>query len=88
MTGEINEIDKRGEEYLTLLGFGEIIDQLVTVGDKTVPAKDFLQFCGKHAIPAFEAFKTLDPNSSDYAITRDALTNMVTSFVKPSETKQ
>ena len=88
MSGEIHEIDKRGEEYLTLLGFGEIVDQPVIVGDKTVPAKDFLQFCGQHAIPAFEAFKTLDPNSTEYAVTRDALTSMVTLFIKPIETNQ
>ena len=82
MSGEIHEIDKRGEEYLTLLGLADIINQPM-INDKTVLAKDFLQFCAQYAIPAFEAFKTLDPSSEQYKIKKEALTNMVTGLVKP-----
>ncbi len=82
---ERGESDKKGAEYLTLLGFGQIVDQEVTV---KLPAKSFLLLCGEHAIPGFEYFKTLDPNSEEYEKTRIALTGMVNLYIKPAETNQ
>ncbi len=82
---ERGESDKKGAEYLTMLGFGEIAEQPVTV---TIPAKSFLLLCGQHAIPGFEYFKTLDPASEEYEKTRIALISMVNLYIKPAETTQ
>lgn len=87
MPVENPEIDPRGAEYLSLLGFGDIIDQPINVGEKTLLAKDFLQFCAQHAVPAFEYFKTLEPGSVEYEQNKVSLKKMVSIFMDNSESK-
>lgn len=82
---ETSDLAQQGAEYLTLLGYEDRIDVPVTVGEVTVTGKDFLQFCGEHAIPVFTAFKELTPGSPEYIAARKGLISMVEIFMTPSE---
>ena len=59
-----------GVRCLELLGFPEYVGREISVTvegqQKLIQAEDFLDICGKHAIPGFIGLENSDPQDPDY----------------------
>ena len=84
----------QGEKYLGLLDLGHLADAEIPGHGKK--ARDFLDICGDHALPALERFAGSTPADPmytdathpdylgmDYAQTRAALQGIVMHYVNP-----
>ena len=75
--------EHEGERYLRLLGLGHLAGVEIVAGGKTLPARDFLDICGEHALPILAGFETMSPDDPRYESTRAALQGVISQFVEP-----
>jgi hypothetical protein len=83
MNGEQREEpEHEGERYLHLLGLGHLADIEITAGSRTLPARDFLEICGKHARPMLIGFEAMDSNDPRYDAMRNVLRGLIGQYVE------
>ena len=70
-----------GEHYLELLGLGHRADEQLP--GRPQRARDFLEICGEHALPALMVLEQMDPADPDYEPTLAALRGSVEQFLAP-----
>lgn len=78
------EEELEGEKYLRILGLGHLANEAITVGNKTIQAKDFLEICGEQARPVFVGLETITSKDPRYEPTVTALRELVLRYIDPS----
>ncbi len=74
--------EHEGDKYLRILGLSDLAENHIELKDgRHIYARDFLDVCGEHALPALKGFESMDTLDPNYGPTLDALQKYVTKFI-------